>query len=218
MDGKDTLSKQLKSVYQRGDPDDTPNSATYTIRHFTYHASVIWASAERMDRLRDGVDSSKGLSLFFNTYRFNIIQPESPYAQFSFTEQLQNLRTALMCTLMDSHRRAQNRRSVNFFSSHIDNYTFRIGSRIFHRVDNTQPALSHVDALVAMNRFNRNHANTVTSKNYGRERNVHVFNFERVIGDSETHSGLDTREGKLLRLESQFKNDSLIELKRADES
>ena len=57
-----------------------------------------------------------------------------------------------------------------------------------------------------MNRFNRNRGNTVTSKNYGRERNVHVFNFERVIGDSETHSGVDTREGKLLRLELQFKN------------
>ena len=218
MDGKDTLSKQLKSVYQRGDPDDTPNSVTYTIRHFTYHASVIWASTEYMDRLRDGVDSSKGLSLFFNTYRFNIIQPESPYVQFSFTEQLQNLRTVLMCTLMDSYRTAQNRHSINFFSSHIDNYTFRIGSRIFHRVDNTQPALSYVNTLVAMNRFNRNRANTVTSKNYGRERNVHVFNFERVIGDSETHSGLDTREGKLLRLELQFKNDPVIELKRADDS
>ena len=82
-----------------------------------------------------------------------------------------------------------------------DNYTFRIGIRIFHRVDNTQPALSYVNTLVAMNRFNWNRANTVTSKNYGRERNVHVFNFERVIGDSETHSGVDTREGKLLRLE-----------------
>ena len=101
---------------------------------------------------------------------------------------------------------AQNQHSINFFSSHIDNYTFRIGSRIFHRVDNTQPALSYVNTLVAMNRFNRNRANTVTSKNYGRERNVHVFNFERVIGDSETHSGVDTREGKLLRLELQFKN------------
>ena len=43
-----------------------------------------------------------------------------------------------------------------------------------------------------------------------------MFNFERVIGDSETHSGLDTREGKMLRLELQFKNDPLIELKRAD--
>ena len=99
-----------------------------------------------------------------------------------------------------------------------DNYTFRIGIRIFHRVDNTQPALSYVNTLVAMNRFNWNRANTVTSKNYGRERNVHVFNFERVIGDSETHSGLDTREGKPLRLELQFKNDPVIDLKRADES
>ncbi len=142
-------------MYQRGDPDDTHNSVKYTIRHFTYHASVIWASIEYMDRLRDGVDCSKGLSLFSNTYRFNIIQPESPYVQFSFTEQLQNLRTVLMCTLMHSYRS-----SINFFSSHIDNYTFRVGSRIFHRVDNTQPALSYVNTLVAMNRFNRNRANT----------------------------------------------------------
>ena len=123
-----------------------------------------------------------------------------------------------MCTLMDNYRMAQNQHSINFFSSHIDNYTFRIGSRIFHCVDNTQPALSYVNTLMAMNRFNRNRANTFTSKNYGRERNVHVFNFERVIGDSETHSGLDTREGKLLRLELQFKNDPVIDLKRADES
>ena len=50
MDGKDTLSK-IESVYQRGDPDDTPNSVTYTIRHFTYHASVIWASTEYMEGL-----------------------------------------------------------------------------------------------------------------------------------------------------------------------
>ena len=47
---------------------------------------------------------------------------------------------------------------------------------------------------------------------------MHIFNFERVIGDSETHSGLDTRDGKLLRLELQFKVDPLIELKRKDNS
>jgi hypothetical protein len=47
---------------------------------------------------------------------------------------------------------------------------------------------------------------------------VHVFNFERVIGDSETHSGLDTCEGKLLRLELQFKDDPVIDLKRTDNS
>jgi hypothetical protein len=86
METDNAIPNQLKSVYQRGDPDDTINSVTYTIRHFTYHASVIWASSEYMDRLREGVRSSKGLSLFFNTYRFNIIQPESPYVQFSFTE------------------------------------------------------------------------------------------------------------------------------------
>jgi hypothetical protein len=71
MDGGDTLSKQLKYVYQRGAADDTVGSLTYTIRHFTYHASVIWASTEYMNRLREGVASPKGLSLFFNTYRFN---------------------------------------------------------------------------------------------------------------------------------------------------
>ena len=43
---------------------------------------------------------------------------------------------------------------------------------------------------------------------------MHVFNFERVIGDNETHSGLDTRDGKLLRLELQFKDEPLLELKR----
>ena len=88
----------------------------------------------------------------------------------------------LMCTLMDTYRYTQERHSINFFSSHIDNYTFRIGSRIFHRVDNSQPALSYVNTFVSMNRFNRNKANTITGKNYNRERNVHVFNFERVIG------------------------------------
>ena len=55
MSNKDSISMQLKSVYQRGNPDDTPNSLTYTIRHFTYHASVIWAGAEYMDCLREGV-------------------------------------------------------------------------------------------------------------------------------------------------------------------
>ena len=39
-----------------------------------------------------------------------------------------------------------------------------------------------------------------------------------MIGDNETHSGLDTREGKLLRLELQFKDDPLLELKRKDSS
>ena len=85
-------------------------------------------------------------------------------------------------------------------------------------MDNAQPALAYVNTLVAMNRFNRYRANSVTFKNYNRERNVHVFNFERVIGDNETHSGLDTREGKLLRLELQFKDDPLLELKRKDSS
>jgi hypothetical protein len=166
MDGSDVISQQLKSVHRREDPDDTPNSLTYTIRQFVYHACVIWASGEYMDRLREGVNPSKGLSLFFNTYRFNILQPENPCVQFSFSEQLQNLRTVLMCTLMDNHRFAQNRHSINFLSSHIDNSTFRIGSRIFHRVDTTQPALSYVNTSVATNRFNRNRGNTIMSKNY----------------------------------------------------
>ena len=214
MGGSNSLSTQLKSIYQRGEPDDTPGSLKYMIQHFTYHASVIWASPEYMERLREGVSSSKGLSLFFNTFRFNIIQPESPYVQFSFTDQLQNLRTVLMCTLMDGHRTAQDRHSINFFSSHIDNFTFRIGSRIFHRVDNTQPALSYVNSLISTNRFNRYKANAISSKSYNRERNIHIFNFERVIGDSDTHSGLDTRDGKLLRLELQFKNEPVLELKR----
>ena len=214
MGGSNSLSTQLKSIYQRGEPDDTPGSLKYMIQNFTYHASVIWASPEYMERLREGVSSSKGLSLFFNTFRFNIIQPESPYVQFSFTDQLQNLRTVLMCTLMDGHRTAQDRHSINFFSSHIDNFTFRIGSRIFHRVDNTQPALSYVNSLISTNRFNRYKANAISSKSYNRERNIHIFNFERVIGDSDTHSGLDTRDGKLLRLELQFKNEPVLELKR----
>ena len=172
MDGSDVISNQLKSVYRRGDPDGTTNSLTYTIRQFTYHASVIWASSEYMDRLREGVNSSKGLSLFFNSYRFNIIQPESPYVQFSFTEQLQNLRTVLMCSMMDSHRFAQNRQSINFFSSHIGNSTFRIGSRIFHRVENAQPALAYANSLVSMNRFNLYKANSITLKKLesGKER------------------------------------------------
>ena len=40
----------------------------------------------------------------------------------------------------------------------------------------------------------------------------------RFIGDHETHSGVDTRDGKLLRLELQFKNDPLVELIRKDSS
>ncbi len=91
--------------------------------------------------------------------------------------------------------------------------TFRIawiGSRIFHRVDNVQPALAYVNTLVAMNRFNWYSANSVAFKNCNRERNVYIFNFERVIGDSETHSGLETREGKFLRLELQFKRKDSI--------
>ena len=43
MDGSDVISQQLKSVYRRENPDDTSNSLTYTIRHFTFHANVIWA-------------------------------------------------------------------------------------------------------------------------------------------------------------------------------
>jgi hypothetical protein len=39
-----------------------------------------------------------------------------------------------------------------------------------------------------------------------------------MIGDNETHSGLDTREGKLLRLELQFEDDPLLELKRENSS
>ena len=81
-------------------------------------------------------------------------------------------------------------------------------------MENAQPALAYANSLVSMNRFNLYKANSITFKNYNRERNVHVFNFERVIGDNETHSGLDTRDGKLLRLELQFKDEPLLELKR----
>jgi hypothetical protein len=45
-----------------------------------------------------------------------------------------------------------------------------------------------------------------------------VFKFETITGDSETHAGLDTREGKLLRLKLQFKDDPVVDLKRADNS
>jgi hypothetical protein len=44
--------------------------------------------------------------------------------------------------------------------------------------------MSYVNTLVAMNRFNRNKANSITSKSYNRERNVHEIHFERVIGDA----------------------------------
>jgi hypothetical protein len=40
---------------------------------------------------------------------------------------------------------------------------------------------------------------------------LHTYNTTPV-----PHSGLNTREGKLLRLELQFKDDPVIDLKRAD--
>ena len=75
-------------------------------------------------------------------------------------------------------------------------------------MENAQPALAYANSLVSMNRFNLYKANSITFKNYNRERNVHILNFERVIGDNETHSGVDTREGKLLRLE--FKDEPCL--------
>ena len=104
--GSNFLSTQLKSVYQCGEPDDTPSSLKYMIQHFTYHSSVTRASPEHLERLQEGVSSSKGLSLFLNKYRYNIIHPESPYVQFNFTDYLQILRTVLVCILMDGHRTA----------------------------------------------------------------------------------------------------------------
>ena len=42
--------------------------------------------------------------------------------------------------------------------------------------------------------------------------------YKQMISTSETHLGLDTRDGKLLCLELQFKEDPALELKRKDKS
>ena len=69
--------------YGYTDPEDTDTEDASTIR--SVHLPI-----EYLSRYLLPDTCHQGLSLFFNTYRFNIIQPESPYVQFSFTEQLEN--------------------------------------------------------------------------------------------------------------------------------
>jgi hypothetical protein len=64
-----------------------------------------------------------------------------------------------------------------------------------------------VSTLVSLGKFGKYHDSSATHTQYPRSKNVHVFNFEAAKVESATaHSGINTTNGRNLRLEVEFHN------------
>jgi hypothetical protein len=206
---KTAVHQQLTTFYNR--PEPASQALFYELRAFTLHASAIWMNAEYVKRLYDKATGDNGINLFFDTYRFNQIPNEgSLVLHMNLTEQYQNLKNITFATLSSSRLATQSEHSFNIFESFLKSYKFRIGSRSWQVVSNTEPAISYTQSLLSLGLLHRGTSNTASFTVFPRTQNVHVFDFEKVHDDLQ--SGEDTTNGRNLRMELQFQSHSQIGL------
>ena len=95
-----------------------------------------------------------------------------------------------------------NEHSFNLFEAYINKYKFRIGSRSWQVVPNTEPAMSYTQTLQSLGILMKAKSNAISFTTYPRTQNIHIFDFEKV--HDETHSGEDTTNGRNLKMEIEF--------------
>ena len=175
---------------------------TYTVSAPAFNAMTVWFSTGYVDSLIRASESANGVLLNYDTFRFNQIVPESATVNYAFTDGLQNLKTVFMaCAFRTKEQNAH----FNYSMNGLKSFCFRVGSRIYHTVQNTQPALSLVSTLLSVGKFGRYYDNSLISTAYSRSKNIHVYNFENARTESATsHSGINTTNGRNLRCELAF--------------
>jgi hypothetical protein len=195
------LHEQLTEFYNRPEPEG--QELEYEVNSFTLHAAAIWMNSEYVKRLVQKATSDEGINVFFTSYRFNHLPNEgSLIMHANLTDQYQNLKRVLFATLNKERLQVANGHSFNIFDNALKTYRFRIGSRSWQTVDNSQPALSYAQTMQSLGMLFKVKGNGTTFTTYPRTQNVHVFDFEKV--PDEMYSGEDTTNGRTLKLEMQF--------------
>jgi len=198
---KTDVTDALKEYTGKGDPNNT-TLIQYTLTDPKFHAQTIFMSSNYIDGLIKASESQNGITLNFDTYRMNTITPESPNINFAFHDALQDLKTMYMVT---QNRASTTNSHYNYFLRGIKNFTFRVGSRIYNKVDCEVPALSLASTLLSLGKFGTYATNSLSHTSYPRSKNVHIFDFQTARNESnKATSGLNTCNGRLLRAEIEF--------------
>ena len=200
---KVAITNSLKAHTNRGDPDNTL-PLSYTVESPVYHAQTIFMSSQYIDSLIKASESSSGVTVSFETFRMNSITPQSPFCSYAFVDSVQNLKNIYLATQMRTTAMGQH---FNYFCRGLKNFTFRVGSRIYNKVDVDVPSMAIASTLISMGKFGTYQTNNLNSKDYSSSKNVHCFDFQNAKHDSKSaHSGLNTTNGRYLRLEMEFNN------------
>jgi hypothetical protein len=212
---KTLVTDQIKAMTNRSDPDNN-SPLTYTVHSPTFHAQTIYMTSSYIDSLIKASESQNGVTITFNSFRNNLITPQSQYCSFAFNDSVQNLKNVYMAT---QSRDSSLTTHFNYFSRALKNFTFRVGSRVYNKVDNQCPSLALVSSLLSMGTFGTYQTHNLNSKDYFTSKNVHVFNFENAKHDSKSATGLCTTNGRNLKLEIEFhENPSVSVLRPTDNS
>ena len=175
---------------------------TYTITSPTFNAMTVWFSSAYVDSLIKASESSSGVLINFDTFRFNQIVPESKNVNFAFTDGVQNLKSVIMaCQLRNRTVTSHFNYSVNGLKS----FCCRVGSRIYQTVENNKPAIALISSLISLGKFGHYHDSGVSSTTYSRSKNIHIYDFQNARSESATaNSGISTVNGRNLRVELSF--------------
>ena len=198
---KTDVTEALKEYTGKGDPNNT-TPITYTLTDPKFHAQTIFMSTQYIDGLIKASESQNGITLNFDTYRMNTITPESPNINFAFHDALQDLKTMYMVT---QNRASTTNTHYNYFLRGIKNFTYRVGSRIYNKVDCECPSLSLASTLLSLGKFGTYGTHNLSHTSYPRSKNVHIFDFQTARSESKSATtGLNTCNGRLLRIEMEF--------------
>ena len=208
---QEEVKKTMLTYYNR--PVPRKQQLEYEVKNFTYHASCLWFPDEYYKRLIAKAQSGEGLNLFYDSYHYTLInndRSDTLYANLS--EQFQNLKTVYFVSVDKTQRKEQIEHFCTY-PPYLKSYQFRQGSRYWNKVENDSETavMSYTQSLLSSGLFHHRSGNTIDFPQWGRNKNVHVFSFERV-DDAGIHSGINTTDGNWLRLECALKNQDQLEI------
>ena len=198
---KTAVTDSLMAITNRGDPNAT-TPLTYTVQSPMFHAQTIFMSPSYIDSLIKASESQNGVTVSFDTFRMNRITPQSPFSSYAFVDSLQNLKNIYLAT---QNRTTTTDTHFNYFVRGLKAFTFRVGSRIYNKVDVQCPSMALASTLISLGKFGTYQTHNLNSKDYFLSKNVHCFDFQNAKHESKSaHSGLNTTNGRYLRLEMEF--------------
>ena len=207
---KDALHNGLATFTNKPNPPDSTSPLTYTVTQPTFFAMTIWCSGAYTQSLVKASESNEGILLHYDTFRFNQVVPDSAYCNFAFPDSLQHIKSVFMGTY---YRKKSTDAHFNYVCNSLKNFTFRIGSRIYHQVSN-EPATAMTNLLLSMGRLGSYSTNALGYSAYPRSKNVHVFDFQTCKEEGhKANSGINSTNGRHLRLELNWRtgNSNTIE-------